>query len=185
MRRINKVIGLTIAVFLGIVLTGCGKKTQEAIEKRKMYDIVYGYDDDLIKGAVVEKKSVQQLADEIMRSKVGLVDDKSGYAPYGTDENNGIFIDSGISDGDGIPKMMPLVQEDIDKINDMGADSYFEEKKQVAYAEVLKQREESMKANIGSNLTPEERLEEDLKERVQEQNKELKESKRTTSSSKE
>lgn len=104
----------TMAIVGGLlmVLSGCQSKEVKLIEaEKKEFNIVYGYEEDKLRPIVEKEKTVEELVEEIVLDSLGLSTGQDTYKEYGVLRGQGVFVESAIREGAGIPQVSAVPLE--------------------------------------------------------------------------
>lgn len=167
---------LTIPFILG----ACGN---EEVEQRKQtrvtYDILDTYDYDKVKVVVEDEKTPAELAEDMLRARVGL--STGGVITYpdkGILEGQGVFVETAIADGDVIPTVSGFSDAEKEVINN-NSDGEWESQLAESFGRLEQGREKSLASinnsvDEAADLTSEiEKAAQEQKERIAEQEKAL------------
>ncbi|KTF59782.1 MULTISPECIES: hypothetical protein [Bacillus amyloliquefaciens group] len=167
----NIVRGLLVLSAVSVLLSACESDEEKEIREAKgKFKVLYTYDEDQTRPIVEKKKTVEEMAQDIMLKDVGLDTGIVRFKKKGVAKNQGVFIESAIRDGDKIPKVSAMSKEDADKLKVDNGDEFAEEKKK-EFADLRKQRKKVLKDQYKDDSKEEKELEKELKKAVEDQNK--------------
>lgn len=115
MDKIKKIMLFTVPL---IALAGCSDEKEQQRLTIQNYEIIDTYEYDKVKVVVEEEKTPEELAYDVIMETMGLTaSGQVGYKEVGIDEDNGVFINGGILEGDKIPKVSGYSSADAVDIN--------------------------------------------------------------------
>lgn len=114
----NKLKGLLIVLMPLLILVGCSDEEEQQNLTIQNFELVDTYEYDKVKVVVEDEKTSEELAYDVLMETMGLTtNENEGYKEVGISENNGVFINAGILEGNQIPKVSGYSVSDIAQVN--------------------------------------------------------------------
>lgn len=136
---------LLLLLTVPFILAACSdEEVEQRKQKRITYEILDTYEYDKVKVVVENEKTPEELAEEMLRERVGLASgDIVSYPEQGILEGQGVFIETAIADGPVIPTVSGFSDADKEVINNT-EDGNWEEQLAQSFSRLQEGREKSL-----------------------------------------
>lgn len=159
---------LLFLMLIPFVLTACGNEEKELVAQAKEdFNALYFYDEDRIRPVIEEEKTPEELAKDYLMSSIDMLDEEPTFKERGVLENQGVFVESGIYDGNRIPNVSAISQEEADLANSEQIDVFADAKKE-EFQELAEEREKVLEKQYEEDNRETERIEQEIERRANE-----------------
>lgn len=170
------VVGLSL-----LLLAGCNEEEKALRVERTNFDVLDTYSYDKVKPVIEKEKTPQEMAEQILKVKVGLVDDTAkGYPEKGLAKGQGIFVESGILDGSVIPNRSGFSKSEISQINNNDKEEW-ESELQTTFKDLESGRKKSLDS-LKENDTSKDDLAKEIEKATKEQKERIEKQKKAKES---
>lgn len=166
-----KYIKVGVLAFAGLlVLSACGSEESKEVQKAKEdFKVLYSYEESKIMPVINEEKTSEELAQEYLEDKIGLNSESEDtrYKEQGVKEDQGIFVESAIYEGNQIPNVTAMSEETRERLKNDREDRSLEQREE-EYAELKADRQKILEEQYADDNTNKELVEDEIKNLVEE-----------------
>lgn len=153
-----------------LVLGACSSEEDEKIQQAKQdFNVLYSYDESKILPVINEEKTSEELAQDYLEDKIGMNSNSEDteYQEQGVKEEQGVFIESAIYEGNEIPNVTAMSDETRERLENDREDKSLEQREE-DYEELKKERQSVIEEQYAEDNQNKDQVEEEIQNRVEE-----------------